>query len=67
MGHPIDGRQLGAKLLKALRLPEKTVWFELRCAVDEIVTVKCAYRPEVDQEEVELILSEYEVVLKETE
>ena len=64
MAHPVGGRDLGSKLIKALQLPKSTVWFELRCAVDEIVTVKCAYRPEVDQKEVELILSEYEVVLK---
>lgn len=30
-------------LMKALGLPARTVSFELRCAVNEVVTVKCEY------------------------
>lgn len=32
-------------LMKALGLPARTVSFELRCAVNEVVTVKCEYHP----------------------
>ncbi|MGT2453769.1 hypothetical protein ACU4GI_10910 [Cupriavidus basilensis] len=33
-------------LMKALGLPKGTKAFELRCAVDEVVTVKCEYYPD---------------------
>jgi len=36
------------QLVKALGLPRSTRSFELRCAVDEAVTVKCEYFPERD-------------------
>lgn len=39
------GQQIGPAMVKALGLPARTVWFELRCAVDEAVTVKCEYLP----------------------
>lgn len=35
-------------LQDALGLPRETVWFELRCAVDEVVTVRCGYHPRAD-------------------
>jgi aconitase B len=37
------GRDLGNKLRQALGLPEKTVWFELRCHCEELATVRCGY------------------------
>lgn len=41
----ILGRHIGPALVEALGLPRNTAWFELRCAVDEAVTVKCEYYP----------------------
>lgn len=35
-------------LQDALGLPRETVWFELRCAVDEVVTVQCGFHPQAD-------------------
>ncbi|MCA3183933.1 hypothetical protein [Cupriavidus sp.] len=35
-------------LQDALGLPKTTQWFELRCAVDEAVVVRCAYLPRAD-------------------
>jgi hypothetical protein len=35
------------EMLDALGLPKNTVWFELRVAVDEAITVRCAYYPEL--------------------
>lgn len=35
-------------LMNALGLPKRTRSFELRCAVDEAVTVKCEYYPDAD-------------------
>lgn len=34
------------ELITALGLPKHCVWFELRAAVNEPVTVKCAYHPD---------------------
>ncbi|MCP3022289.1 hypothetical protein [Cupriavidus basilensis] len=33
-------------LMRALGLPKRTRWFEVRCAVGEAVTVKCEYHPD---------------------
>lgn len=64
---PLDSMKIGPKLINALGLPRTTKWFELRCAVDEVVTVKCCYYPEVSDGGQELvgILSEYQVCKKE--
>lgn len=34
------GQQIGKKLAEALGLPPRTIWFELRVAVNEVVSVK---------------------------
>lgn len=49
------------QLMKALGLPNHTSAFELRVAVDEIVTVKCWYAPEVNSETLETVMEEYEL------
>lgn len=63
------GHELGAELSNLLKLPKNVIWFELRCAIDEIVTIKCAYYPDdfptkETEAGVELIrcLDEYELV-----
>lgn len=65
----LDSMKIGPKLINALGLPPQTKWFELRCAVNEIVTVKCCYYPEVsdDGDELVAIMSEYRVCEKESE
>jgi hypothetical protein len=63
------GDKLGSVLIKALGLPENVRWFELRCAVGEIVTVKCEYvpdPPELDEND-ELITALAEYTLQEKE
>ena len=52
---------LGPQLIALLGLPKHCVSFELRCAVGEIVTVKCEYHPE-DADGVDTVLAEYELV-----
>lgn len=50
------------ELAKALGLPKHTRSFEVRCAVDEVVTVKCEYFPEIDGvRDVVAVLAEYEL------
>ena len=61
----ILGQDIGPSLIKALGLPKQTVWFELRCAVNEIVTVKCEYWPEGDPFAISAVLAEYELVQRE--
>lgn len=41
------GRHLGPELVRILGLPKNTVSFDLRCAVDEAVTVRCEFFPDV--------------------
>ena len=62
----VSGFDFGGKLIKILGLPKHTKSFELRCAVDEIVTVKCIYYPELSDDGTCLIeeLAEYELVKK---
>ena len=59
-------------MVDLLGLPKGTIWFELRCAFDEIPTIKCQYevwdkdrtRTIVDGE-IATLKKKYEVVLKE--
>ena len=54
---------LGPKLCKALGLPKGTRSFELRCAVNEPVIVKCEYMPEKQEgPELETLFAEYQLV-----
>lgn len=46
-----NGNPFVLALQDALGLPRETVWFELRCAVDEVVVVRCAYHPRADSAE----------------
>jgi len=66
------GEELGSKLVKLLGLPEYTVSFTLRCAVNEIVTVTCEYYPEghledAGQEDYETVFAEYRLERIESE
>jgi hypothetical protein len=55
------GNQIGKKLIEGLGLPKNTVSFELRCAVDEIVTVKCEYFPE-GSDAIETLINDYRLI-----
>ena len=57
--------KLGPQLIALLGLPKHCISFELRCAVGEIVTVKCEFYPE-EAEGIDLVLAEYELVPRET-
>lgn len=51
--HPADnkkGQELCDYLRKELGVPESSKWFEVRFAVGEIITVKCEYFVEEDEE-----------------
>ena len=37
------------ELMKIFGLPERTVWFEIRFALDEVVSVRCCYYPDPDK------------------
>lgn len=52
---------LGPHLIALLGLPLHVKWLELRCAVDELVTVKCEYYPEIGAS-FDTVVTEYEVV-----
>lgn len=54
---------LGTQLIALLGMPKHVASFELRCAVGEIVTVKCEYYPE-DAIGIDMVLAEYELVLR---
>lgn len=52
---------LGPQLMALLGMPKHVRSFELRCAVDEIVSVKCEYYPE-GATGFDTVLAEYELV-----
>jgi hypothetical protein len=56
---------LGPQLIALLGMPKHVRSFELRCAVDEIVTVNCEYHPK-DALGFDTILAEYELVPRQT-
>lgn len=60
----ITGPQLWERLKETLGLPKYTKRFELYCAQDDVVIVKCWYMPEVEGGADELVekLAEYELV-----
>lgn len=61
------GQDIGKKLTDALGLPKNIISFELRVAVDEIVTIKCTYYPEnINIDEVEKQFAEFQLSLKES-
>lgn len=68
MASPISGHTLGDKLKDMMGLPKNTMGFELRCYVNEIVTVKCKYFPEIDNvEQFASVIKEFYLVEKEGE
>ncbi|KAI3591643.1 hypothetical protein D9X30_3468 [Cupriavidus sp. U2] len=46
-----QGNPFVLALIDALGLPKHTISFEMRCAVDEVVTIRCAYHPQADAAE----------------
>ena len=52
------GDEICEKLIKTLGLPKHTKGIELRFYVDEVITVKCEYYPELN-EGAETIFAEY--------
>ena len=60
-------QEVGPRIVELLGLPKGTIWFELRCAVNEMVTVKCEYYPDVPQiidGEMVKLFAEYELEKK---
>ena len=39
-------KDIAEVLMEALNLPDNLVWFELRCAVDEVPSIVCEYYPD---------------------
>jgi hypothetical protein len=61
----VTGDELGRRLVDVLGLPKTTKGFELRCYVDETVSIKCEYFPEMNgTEAAETIFVDYELVKK---
>jgi hypothetical protein len=52
------GHELGQRLVPLLGLPEHTVWFELRCAPNEFVKIRCEYAPMIDKS-FDTVMAEY--------
>ena len=48
MAEYVRGKILGGMLYKVLNLPPNTKSFELKCNLNDIVTVKCEYFPTLD-------------------
>jgi len=68
MAEYLRGKILGGMLTKALNLPPNTKSFELRCAMNEIVTVKCEYFPDQDSVVGMIpVIKEYHLVDKDSE
>ena len=61
MNNLMTVRTLGPQLIALLGMPKNVRSFELSCSVDEIVTVKCEYYPEVAYG-IDTVLAEYELV-----
>ena len=59
----IGSMEIGKVIIDALGLPGHIRWLELRCAVDEVVTVKCEIiPPNGDTEKIKNCLRTFEVV-----
>jgi len=58
----IAGQNLTAELIKALRLPENTVSFTMEAHVDRIVSIKCVYYPDIDQDSLTTEIKRYRLV-----
>lgn len=60
-----QGNPFVLALMDALGLPKNTVSFEMRCALDEVVTVRCTYMPHADGVEgfdARPLIAEYKLV-----
>ena len=57
--------KLGSQLIGLLGLPRNCLSFELRCAVGEVVTVRCEYYPQ-EADGIDTVLAEYELVPRAT-
>jgi hypothetical protein len=61
----VRGKVLGSMLVKALNLPPSTKSFDLHCALNDIVTVKCEYYPDLtDVTKLVSVIKEYNLVEK---
>jgi hypothetical protein len=59
-----DNSGFGKMMVDVLGLPKNTRSFELRMAVDEVVSVKCEYFPEILKDELATVFFEYDLVKK---
>lgn len=66
MNSLMTAHSLGPQLIGMLGMPKHVISFELRCAVGEIVTVKCEYCPE-EADGIDTVLAEYELVPRASE
>jgi len=48
---PLKDYDFARKMVQLFGLPERTVGFELRCFVGEIVTITCEYYPDTSSKE----------------
>jgi len=61
MNKVMVGHDIGHQLISLLGLPKNVISFELRAAVNEVVTVKCEYYPDHSLG-FEAVFAEYELV-----
>jgi hypothetical protein len=57
-----SGNELGSELVEFIGLPKNCIWFELRCHIDETVTIKCEYYPKIEKEPTKKIFAKYKLI-----
>lgn len=55
----VDSMNFGNKVIDALGLPKNIKWFELRCHIDEVVTIKCCMTVQTGPDELIDVLKKY--------
>jgi len=61
----VYSQNFGMEMCRILGLPKNTIWFELRCAVGEIVKVKGQFYPDCGAGDLLNFMNEYEIKKKE--
>jgi len=58
----IHSTELGKVLLDALGITDRVRWFELRCHVDEVATIRCEILPDnYDGDKIKSVLQKYAI------
>lgn len=50
------------QIFQALGLPKNTVEFDISCRLDELVTIRCVYYPDIKTAELKAIVKNYQLI-----